>query len=271
MNRRNFIKRSGSLSLAVAGLPLAKKMQTQYTKSIYSNVVDHSKPNQYEYSIEVYHNELTDFANATGEEKNIKLYSFLYDKINDYVYKDTFQYLLPIASITKDSKDANTYIIKTKSAQREYGKLEWPKTLSANPTLKIKINESAVLLDKTGKTFVTMNIKKADDDDMGCFITTACVTEKGLADNCDELTTLRSLRENYMRQTPQGKTLLAEYQTLGPAVVAAISHCENRKEIYDYLYQNMITPSVAMIKNGEYQDAVDWYQGFSKELKMKYC
>ncbi|MBX2933771.1 MAG: hypothetical protein KF825_05965 [Ferruginibacter sp.] len=245
-------------------------MQPQYTKSIYSNVVDHSKPNQYEYSIEVYHNALTNFAKATEEEKNIKLFSFLYEKSGEYVYKDTFQYLLPIASITKDSKDANTYIIKTKSALREFGKLEWPKELAANPTFKIKINESAVLLDKTGKTFTTMKLKTVDDDEE-CFITTACVTEKGLADNCDELTTLRSLRENYMRQTPQGETLLAEYQTLGPAVVAAISHCENRKEIYDYLYQNMITPSVAMIKNGEYQDAVDWYQGFSKELKMKYC
>lgn len=270
MDRRKFISRSGSLALAVAGLPLAKKMLTQNTKSIYSNDVDHSKPNQYEYSIEVYHNALTDFANATGEEKNIKLYSFLYDKINDYVYKDTFQYLLPIASITKDSKDANTYIIKTKSPQREFGKLEWPKELAANPTFKIKINESAVLLDKTGKTFTTMKLKTTDDDEE-CFITTACVTEKGLPDNCDELTTLRGLRENYMRHTLQGKALLTEYSILGPAVVAAIYHCENRKEIYDYLYQNMITPAVAMIKNGKYQDAVDWYQGFSEELKKKYC
>ena len=270
MDRRKFIKRSGSLSLAVAGLPLAKKMLTQNTKSVYVNLVDHSKPNQYEYSIEVYHNALTNFAKATEEEKNIKLYSFLYEKSGEYVYKDTFQYLLPIASITKDSKDANTYIVKTKSALREYGKLEWPKTLSANPTLKIKINESALLLDKSGNTFTTMKLKTADDDEE-CFITTACVTEKGLADNCDELTTLRGLRENYMRQTQQGKILLTEYQTLGPAVVAAISHCENRKEIYDYLYQNMITPAVAMIKNGKYQNAVDWYQGFSEELKRKYC
>lgn len=270
MDRRKFIKRSGSLSLAVAGLPLAKKMLTQNTKSIYVNVVDHNKPNQYEYSIEVYHTALINFAKATDEEKKIKLYSFLYDKSGNYVYKDTFQYLLSIASITKDSKDANTYIIKTKSAEREYGKLEWPKELSSTPTLKIKINESAVLLDKTGKTFTTMKLKTVDDDEE-CFITTACVTEKGLADKCDELTTLRSLRENFMRQTQQGKSLLAEYQTLGPAVVAAISHCENRKEIYDYLFQNMITPAVAMIKNGEHQNAVDWYQGFSEELKKRYC
>lgn len=270
MDRRKFIKRSASLSLAVAGLPLAKKMLTQNTKSIYVNVVDHNKPNQYEYSIEVYHNALIDFANAIDEEKKIKLYSFLYDISGSYVYKDTFQYLLPIASITKDNKDANTYIIKTKDGEREYGKLEWPKALSANPTFKVKINESALLLDKSGKTFTTMKLKTANDDEE-CFITTACVTERGMADNCDELSTLRSLRENYMRQSQQGKSLLAEYQTLGPAVVAAISHCENRKEIYDYLFQNMITPAVAMIKNGEYQDAVDWYQGFSVELKKKYC
>lgn len=74
-----------------------------------------------------------------------------------------------------------------------------------------------------------------------------------------------------MRKTAQGKKLLDEYQTLGPAVVASIATCDNRKEIYDYLFCHMINPAVDMIKNKNYQEAVDWYQGFAEKLNENYC
>ena len=74
-----------------------------------------------------------------------------------------------------------------------------------------------------------------------------------------------------MYNTEQGRELLTEYQILGPSIVAAISNCENRTEIYDYLYQQMIKPAVGMIKNKKYQEAVDWYQGFAEKLNENYC
>jgi hypothetical protein len=271
MDRRKFIKKSGTLSMAVAGLPLAKKLLTQNTYSVYTKKKDPSLPNQSEYSIEVFHSALKNFSTVGETDKVLKFYIFYYKEANQTVSTSLLNYSFTISSVVKDSKDDTVYIVKTKNGKRNSGELVWPKEIPANPVFRIIIDESAKLLNSKGATIAEMLYQEPNDDDMGCFITTACVTERGLADDCDALTTLRYLRSNYMSKTAQGKKLLAEYQTLGPAVVAAIADCENRTEIYDYLYQHMITPAVAMIKHNKYQQAVDWYQGFAEKLKENYC
>ena len=271
MDRRKFIKKSGTLSMAVAGLPMAKKLLTQNTYSVYTQKKDPSLPNQSEYSIEVFHSALKNFSTSGESDKVLKFYIFYYKEANQTVSTNLLNYSFPISSVTKDSKDDTVYIVKTKTGKRNSGELAWPKEIPANPVFRIIIDESAKLLNSKGAAIADMLYQDPNDDDMGCFITTACVTERGLADDCDELTTLRYLRSNYMRKTAQGKKLLDEYQTLGPAVVASIATCDNRKEIYDYLFCHMINPAVDMIKNKNYQEAVDWYQGFAEKLNENYC
>jgi hypothetical protein len=274
MNRRNFLQRTGALSVALAGLPLAKKKKKQVSPDNYRSSLALDKPNQVVYYIDIYNKAVSGFATATDAEKKIRLAGYFYEKADQIVYSKKFDYSFTMKSAAKDPKDADSWIIKTANAKKEEGELAWPKDLPANPDIKISLFATATLINKSGKEFVNMPRQAQtddNDDDMGCFITTACVTERGLADNCNELETLRSLRENYMRHTEQGKQLLKEYLLLGPAVVASIGECENRPAIYDYLYQNMILPAVDMIKNGDHQQAVDWYEGFSRQLKKNYC
>ena len=272
MDRRKFIKKSGTLSMAVAGLPLAKKLLHQNTLSEYTLKSNYVLANRYDYSIEIYHSALVNFSKASETDKILKFYCFYYKEANQVVSTDLLVYSFTISSVTKDPQDDTVYIVKTKNRKKDSGELAWPKEIPVNPVFKIVLVESAKLLNNKGKTLIDMPYRDvSDDDDMGCFITTACVTERGLADDCDELTTLRFLRENYMYNTEQGRELLTEYQILGPSIVAAISNCENRTEIYDYLYQQMIKPAVGMIKNKKYQEAVDWYQGFAEKLNENYC
>ena len=62
-----------------------------------------------------------------------------------------------------------------------------------------------------------------DGGDGGCFLTTAIVHQRGLeADDGPTLTTLRRFRDRYMMTRSDGRALLAEYQAVAPAIVAAI-------------------------------------------------
>ena len=272
MNRRKFLERTGALSVALAGLPLAVRKNKQIAISSYANKTDNTKAKRTGYTLELYHNAIRNFETATAGMKVVSVWAFYYEEPEQIRHTKKFHYTFTMTDVSQDKKDENFFIIKTTGAKRIESDLEWPKDLPANPVIRIKIDDSAALLNKSGKSFIDLKFQSpSDDDDMGCFITTACVAERGLADDCDELETLRFLRKNYMQKTVQGSELLREYFVPGPSVVSAIAECENRSEIYDYLYQQMIIPAVRMIKKGDYQQAVDWYEGFAATLKKKYC
>ena len=277
MNRRNFLAKSAAMSVALAGLPLAKKKKEQNVLAHYYVKMDYQYPGKStilnSFKLSLYHDVISNFNNASAVDKIITLSCNYYGNTEKSKSLPAFEYKFDITTATKDKDDSNIWILKTTGAKKITGDVEWPDALPKNPTIKITRGVSVELLNAKGDKFVKMNYvspTESDDDDMYCFITTACVTERKMADQCDELNTLRSLRENYMRNTLQGKELLKEYDVLGPSVVTAIAACENRSDIYDYLYQHMIMPSVAMIKKGNYQEAVDWYHGFTVKLKENY-
>ena len=53
--------------------------------------------------------------------------------------------------------------------------------------------------------------RNRDSSSGPCFLTSACVEAKGLADDCHELSVLRNFRENYLRTVPEGRREIAEY------------------------------------------------------------
>lgn len=277
MNRRNFLAKSAAMSVALAGLPLAKKKKNQKVVENYYTKMDYKYPGKStilsSIKLSLYPDAISDFADASAEDKMITLSCEYYGNAEKSTSLLAFEYLFNISNVTKDKNDSTIWVLKTTGAKKVKGDIEWPDTLPKNPTIKLKTGLSASMLNNKGAEFVKMNLVSPsdEDDDMYCFITTACVTERRMADDCDELNTLRYLRENYMRTTSQGGELLKEYDILGPSIVAAIATCENRSAIYNYLYQHMIMPSVAMIKKGNYQEAVDLYHGFTVKLKENYC
>jgi hypothetical protein len=92
-----------------------------------------------------------------------------------------------------------------------------------------------------------------------CFLTTACVGYRGLPDNCEELTVLRGFRDNYMRNLPEGKSLIEKYYQVAPQIVAVIDGRTNHREIYEDLYVILRT-CVEVIKEGNNSLALQVYK-----------
>lgn len=102
-----------------------------------------------------------------------------------------------------------------------------------------------------------------------CFISTACFKAMRLPDNCLELKVLRKFRDNYVRGLPNGKKLIAEYNTIAPQVVKAVNGNRNSKEIYSKLY-NAISKAVKLILVGRNEEALKIYITVAQKLKSKF-
>lgn len=108
-----------------------------------------------------------------------------------------------------------------------------------------------------------MSEPAGNDSSGGCFLTSACTAARGLPDDCHELTVLRNFRDNWLKQQPDGVTLIAHYYEVAPRIVEAIDKLENRLEIWDRVYREMVVPCVDMIKGGLYHDALALYQTYT--------
>ena len=104
----------------------------------------------------------------------------------------------------------------------------------------------------------------------GCFITSACVETLNLPDDCDELQTLRVLRDKRKLYDQQFSALVDEYYRIAPAIVSAIDHMPDRLARYRDIYERMVVPCVAMVKQNRENDAVQLYTDTVLELKRRY-
>lgn len=99
-----------------------------------------------------------------------------------------------------------------------------------------------------------------------CLLSTVCVREKGLPDDCRELQILRSFRDDYLLVQPGGKDLVASYYSLAPRIVTAIEHSGLAQFIYRELFTSLVLRSVSLIDRGEYDRAVQHYRAIVEEL-----
>ena len=111
-----------------------------------------------------------------------------------------------------------------------------------------------------------------DDSGGGCYLTTACVKFHNLSDDCDELTTLRNYRDNYMLKTENGKQDLAEYYEKAPKIVCAIEKLpvDTQTSIYEYIY-SVIEKCVSFIKNGQNEQAYRKYEDMVNVLSNRFA
>lgn len=97
-----------------------------------------------------------------------------------------------------------------------------------------------------------MNVQKpvqGPADKGNCFLTTACVTQRGLPDNCEELQVLRTFRDEFLAPLPIGTDLIECYYRQAPGIVEAINASAKRHITYDRIYQ-VIRFCVDAIKSG---------------------
>ena len=105
----------------------------------------------------------------------------------------------------------------------------------------------------------------------GCFLTSACVEAMGLPDNCFELMTLRRFRDTYVANLCGGRGEIAEYYTIAPLLVKAISaHSNGLKETYQQIYDTVVAPCAKLISSGLFAEAYALYKQKFLELQTRF-
>lgn len=102
--------------------------------------------------------------------------------------------------------------------------------------------------------------------DGGCFLTSALVHYLGKKDDCEELTLLRSFRDNYMRSFEEGKKLVDEYYVVAPKIVSAIEASDKKEEYYSDI-NNTVNACVKNIKEGKNDETMALYVGMVNKYK----
>lgn len=92
----------------------------------------------------------------------------------------------------------------------------------------------------------------------GCFLTTVCCEEKGLPDDCYELTMMRKYRDEVLKKTEQGQQIVDFYYEQAPRIVEQIKKSDMKKEICEWIY-NEIHKVIKQFENGYLNEAGNRY------------
>ena len=104
----------------------------------------------------------------------------------------------------------------------------------------------------------------------GCYLTSACVAARGLPDHCEELQTLRSFRDGYLSQQPEGPAEIEQYYATAPNIVEAINQLPDAMEIWNRIYEELVEPCVQMIHANQNTQAHQLYKSYATELAQSY-
>lgn len=94
-----------------------------------------------------------------------------------------------------------------------------------------------------------------------CFITTAVTKAAGKPDDCWELQTLRTFRDEVLRVTAEGEALVKQYYDVAPSIVEALEAHGDKATVYNKLLQLFIYPALSAIGCGENEKATEIYTG----------
>jgi hypothetical protein len=93
----------------------------------------------------------------------------------------------------------------------------------------------------------------------GCYITAACVEVMGLEDDCDELQTLRSFRDELLSGPFETAEKVAQYYDGAPKIVAKLDQRPDKNAFYTHVYYEFIVPAVKAVKDGDTSRALEIY------------
>jgi len=102
----------------------------------------------------------------------------------------------------------------------------------------------------------------------GCFLTTACVEFAGMSDDCETLTMMRKLRDEYVANLPDGKSLIAEYYEIAPKMVNSIDKLSS--EAKNAVYTNMLLALNEIshdVKAGDFSNAKNRYMRMYEQTR----
>jgi hypothetical protein len=273
MNRRYFLKSGSAAALIAAGLPMANRKTTNDAPLKYKTDTVYGKAGQTEFALIVRSSMIEKFSSSTTDQRVIMMEVSYYEDSNTYVATKSATFKYSVENTELFDKANNIWKVKTKFVEKVKGSYELEKDFPKDLRLLVKPAYYTEILGKKDKSLYSLSYDStysAKDDDDGCFLTTACVQERNLPDNCDELETLRYLRETYIRKQEGGTELLSHYRFIGPALISNINQFQNRSLVYDHIYNNLIIPSVKLIKEQKFNEATSFYKEFVIALEAKY-
>lgn len=109
-----------------------------------------------------------------------------------------------------------------------------------------------------------------DNENSGCYLTTACVAARGLSDTCIELQTLRAFRDDVLAHRPGGQKDIEEYYQLAPHIVEAINQRPDAVEIWGCVYDELVETCVHLIQEGHNNEAYQRYKEYTYALSRKF-
>jgi len=273
MNRRNFLHKSSVAAASIFIFPKAiRKAENKTSHYINSAKVYIDEHTLADYRLTIYDSAVQDFKTATDKEKEILFLVTLTDAENNTVSKGItlFTYTITDAKFIRTEHlfgDVKVYEV-TGRLDATKGEFKLPDEMAKTIKFTIKPQVSLTIPNKK-EIYLSFQTDNSDDDD--CFLTSACVHSKGLPDDCEELSSLRSLRDDYMMHYDEGRRLIEAYYSDGPTVVKAINSCSNKDIIYNYIYDHMVKPTVNLTRQKKYPEAVSYYKNFVSALKKQYC
>lgn len=104
----------------------------------------------------------------------------------------------------------------------------------------------------------------------GCFITTAVCASLCKLDDCDELMTMRWLRDKLKKEDPDMAVLINEYYRVAPLLVKKINSFVDAPTVYRRLWDNYISKIYGYIKQKDYHDAKLRYISMLEDLCERY-
>ena len=117
----------------------------------------------------------------------------------------------------------------------------------------------------------TLENSQKQNQNSGCFITTAVCENFGKPDDCFELTTFRNFRDGWLIAQPDGKSLIAEYYAVAPRIVANINRTANPAKIYETIREKYLAPCLNFILRGDNLACKKLYVEMVTELKKIYA
>lgn len=113
------------------------------------------------------------------------------------------------------------------------------------------------------------NFKKKSSDS-GCFITTAVCSSLNKPDDCDELMSMRRLRDKLRNEDSDMSALIEEYYRVAPLVVKKIDNSSDAPAVYRQLWEKSISKIYYDIKEEDYHDAKLSYISMLEDLCVRY-
>ena len=104
-----------------------------------------------------------------------------------------------------------------------------------------------------------------------CFVTTAVCEAEGKPDDCAELRAFRAFRDGWLSETEQGRSMIAEYYELAPAVVAAMRYGDNEAACCAELRRDWLEPCYDALKRGDNAACRDRYAAMVRCLRARYA